>query len=209
MLDLNRFLNNDCTEYAKKQKAFNYATDAEKHQANGEYIQALTSWNNVLSQNVARNLRAHVYNKRSLIYRETQLYKQCLNNIALAEYCGCTEDLSERKAFCERAIDKHGKNVGIPMPKKFLKLSYTVNPKLPFMVDCLKLETNSQHKYNIITERDLFVGDVIAIEDPFFTVSFAVKGMKASGSGQRCYHCNKDNFLNLMQCSTCDKGMFI
>ena len=192
-----------------------HKAEALKFQATSDHFRALLNWNKVLAHDKDGDMLAYVYNQKSLIYLEASLYKHCLNTIKLVVESQRYWDaeLIERKTFCDRAIGKHGKGYGINPTKEFLKLSYDANPKMPFIVDCLKLKKNSnESRYNIITEKDLKIGDVVAIEKPFYTVSFGTDetsdAVEKDLVYQRCFHCLKDNFLDLIPCDGCEKVMF-
>ena len=205
-----RILNTFYKADAKKTFTSHHFEEAEKFQASNDYFNALINWNKVLANMTSKHDFSYVYNKRSIIYKECKLYKECLNNIMMAEGHNTSqqEDLSERKEFCELAIEQQSENKD---DEYFLKLSYPPNPKMPFAIDCLKLKNNLIFGNHIITDQDLNIGDVICIENPFFanlSNNNEVDSYEKDSCFQRCYHCFKYNNMNLIPCNKCNFAMF-
>lgn len=186
--------------------------EAMKFQSNAKYFEALLSWNKALANDMEGKFWNYIYQQRSRIYFRMQHYKQCLNNIRMSEEINViTRRLMERRKHCEAAMGKHGKSFGTSAPREFLNLTHSPNPRLPFMVDSLKVQVNSRRTgYNITTDKPLSVGDVIAIEEPFYNGSFVKdekdKDIEVDLAYQRCYHCHDDNFMDLIACKKCEDG---
>lgn len=147
---------------------------------------------------------------RSAVYFELKLFEKCLENIEFAKTNGYPQKnflvLDKRAAKCAELIKSGNGDQKDGNPFDFLKLTYEANPKLPFVVNCLKLKRSEKFGRHIITTRDLKVGDIVAIEDPYFKVlksdSHYDRCMQ-SNAYQRCAYCLKDNLLDLMPCETC------
>ena len=99
------------------------------------------------------------------------------------------------------------------LPKCF-KLSYDVNPKLPFIIDCLKLKCNSTYGNHIITEQDLKIGDIVCVQTPFFSI--ITKNYKnyelffeMNSCYRRCHNCLKATNIKMLECDVCHKGKLI
>ena len=55
-------------------------------------------------------------------------------------------------------------------PFEFIKLSYEPNPKLSFVANCLVLNQSDKFGRFFTTNRDLKVGDIVAIEKPHYRI---------------------------------------
>jgi hypothetical protein len=78
-------------------------------------------------------------------------------------------------------------------PMEVFKLSYPVNPKIPFIADCLKLKT-IKNEPRLFTTRNLKPGDIIFEEDMVFPRVFSSAGRI------HCCYCTKPNNYNLIPC---------
>ena len=167
-----------------------------------KYLEALVAYNESLC--CAERESEHValgFANRSAVYLVLKLYEECLENIKSACDYGYPEDkvckLKEREEKCENYMKKCSQRVNNDH-LSFFKLSHPANPKIPFIVDCLKLQENEKYGCYLITTKDLKTGDVIAIEEPFY--KFVDKDVYHS----RCANCLKSNKLNLIPCDDCD-----
>ena len=191
-------------------KMFKYTRRAFCYLSQKKIWKSLCNWNKLLTNRPEKAIEACIYQERSKIYFKNNLYKQCLRNIKLVEEReDLTLELEKNKYFCERQIDRYGIYEEYRKPKQFLKLSYTANPKIPYIVNCLNAAKSQKgNGYNITTTQDLKIGDIICIEDPFFTVSTKSDGRtqlaEKKSNFKRCYHCHESNFLDLIQCFNCD-----
>lgn len=111
----------------------------------------------------------HAFANRSAVYFEMKLYENCLRNIQLARDNFYPEKQSEtlnRREAKSRELMK-GKREKPSEFGNFFKLSYPSNEKLPFLADCLEVKVNQKYGRHVVTNRDLRVGDIISLEDPF------------------------------------------
>jgi tetratricopeptide (TPR) repeat protein len=134
------------------------------------------------------------------------MYTHALNNIDMAVQSGYPNDkmdtLMKRKEKCELLLDEDkDRFMREKIGSEFLKLSYKPNPRLPFIAECLKL-TTIKSSYNITTRRDLKVGDVVAIEEPFS------KTIDVSNYNEACANCLQDNYYDLVACMWCTRAMY-
>ena len=171
---------------------------------------ALISWNKVLTDDKTLLRHGYAYASRAMLFHGMRLYRQCLNNIALAYVHNLPEhQLRDCKESCEREL-RNMHHVYKPEQKVPFKLSFKANPRLPFMVDCLKLRLDSEMKHCVISDRNLKIGDVIAIESAFFSVPYnrdhRSELIETDLAHQRCYHCFNHNGMDLMPCHCCDLG---
>lgn len=129
---------------------------------------------------------------------------ECLVNIEMAKQ-NCYpktkyEAIKRRKEKCLELMQLGNSSVKPHEAWNFFKLSFSPNDKFPFIVDCLQMKTDKKYGRNIVTNRSLKVGDIIAIEEPFCAI------IQEKFVHQRCANCFASNFLNLFPCDSCIKG---
>lgn len=151
------------------------------------------------------------YANRSAVYFEMKFFERCLKNIEMAKMNNYPEKsfevLRKREEKCNEMVKNQSEKLSDPW--NFFKLSYPPNKKLPFIANCLEVDCNEQFGRFIVTNRQLNVGDVIAIERPFCSVLLAESPfveIPASNILQNCTNCLKANYLDLIPCETCCKG---
>lgn len=155
----------------------------------------------------------YAYANRSAVFFEMKLYDKCINNIELAKLNGYPRDnyhvLNKRLEKCienqANANDEHEKLL-VENPFEFVKLSYQQNASLPFVVDCLKLRQNDTFGRYIVASQDLKVGDILAIEEPYFKVlksDARYESCQETNKYQRCSVCLQDNSMDLIPCPEC------
>jgi hypothetical protein len=77
------------------------------------------------------------------------------------------------------------------------------NKKLPnYIADCLELRKSSEFGRYIVTNKNLEVGTIIAIEEPFSKI------LETNSCYERCANCFVKNQLNLLPCNSCSSAMF-
>lgn len=152
------------------------------------------------------------YANRSAAYFEMRLYEKSLKNIDLAKTnCYPKENfdvLEKREQRCDELMKQTKKPSS---PWEFFKLSYPPNDKVPFIADCLEVKCSEQFGRYITTNRHLKVGDIIAIEKPYFSILLPesnFRGISESNVFQRCSNCLKENDLDLVPCTSCCKGAY-
>ena len=150
------------------------------------------------------------YANRSAVYFECQLYERCLSNIKLAKDNKYPEKnfeiLNKRKEKC-----KQQKQIPENSPWDIFKLSYKPNKKIPYIAECLELQSSKTFGRYITTNRALKVGDIIAIEKPYCSVLLSESRrytVSALNKYQRCSHCLKDNLMDLIPCTGCIYSKF-
>jgi SET and MYND domain-containing protein 4 len=152
------------------------------------------------------------YANRSAIYFEMKLFERCLKNIDMARLNHYPEKnfeiLAKREVKCRETM-KDLKQEIAPNAWNFFKLSHPANKKIPFVVDCLKVQRSEKYGRYVITDRALKVGDILAIEEPFCKVLLDKSNfveVPESNIYQRCSYCLNDNAMDLFPCSACCKG---
>lgn len=187
---------------------------------NQDYVRALELYNQSICYAEWDSEEMGIgYANRSAIYLAWKKYELCLENIKLAQEHGypshLMEKLTKRSADCEKELAKKKKNGHggggdddddeddeddevILAPK----LSYAPHPKVPFIADCLEMRESVEQGRFIVTNRDLSVGKVIAIEDSF--CSWTLPSVRY----QRCAMCLEECDYNLIPCKQCTSTMF-
>lgn len=109
------------------------------------------------------------------------------------------ERLDKRESTCKMSLESTSNE----MPDlQQIKLSRPPNPKMPFVVGCLELHENKMHGRHIVTNRDLQVGDVVAIEKAFAAT------LPSRFRYERCENCCEEHSMNLIPCKHCTVVMF-
>lgn len=151
---------------------------------------------------------------RSAVYFEMKLHEKCLKNIELAKTNGYPEEnfpILEKRA--EKCIEQSKSGMSAQEdenPFEFFKLTHAPNEKLPFVAKCLELQKSDTFGRYITTNRDLSVGDIVAIEKPHFMVvksDARYESCQSTNQYQRCVFCLYDNLLDLLPCPGCSSGM--
>jgi hypothetical protein len=173
--------------------------------AHGNLVEALLHYNRGLDFAFRKNDMKEAslcYANRSAAYLEMRDFPKCLENIKLALALDCPSDLAEklekRRDKC-RELGKDFKKCGDYNLWKFFKLSYPANDKIPFIVNCLEMRETQKYGRGIFTTQQLFPGDIIAIEEPFYKTTYNDDIYCAA----RCYEClktNKQNFITHGYC---------
>lgn len=199
-----RFL--DTTELTPKNNenstSFRLLGNAQFQRKDIEAALALYNTSLCVAENGSAQL-ALAYANRSICFFQMKLYSNCLRDISLAKKANPPESLiaklEQRRIKCNArllAINKNnveGNNAGP-------ELSFPANEKIPGMADCFRVEKDVNYGVRIVATKDLEIGQNILIEEP------CVRHI-CDGPVRRCYYCYKE-YMNLMPCKTCTKGMF-
>lgn len=175
----------------------------------GKFFEALIKYNASLCYAESNENFAMIYGNRSIVFLELNLLSQCLNNIRLAlEYPNKkVQTLNDCKRKCLELKKVEQKLEDFD----FFKLSYEPNPKLPFIIDALKLKTDLKYGRHIVTDQALNVGDIISIEKPFVVT---INSNSDIGNGNEvnkfsfCSFCLKHNSFDLIPCADCPRAMY-
>lgn len=168
----------------------------------------------------------YAYANRSIVYLslERNQFDDCrkvtqlaIENIKLAINNGYPidkqEKLLQRLKACElKLIEESKKKLPMYEADHEFKLSYEANPKVPQLAKCLELKQSDAYGHHIVTNRKLFPGDVIAI-DEFFVHSINAEIFNDVSCGDNmyfvvCAYCLKNNELNLIPCAGCNHTMY-
>lgn len=151
------------------------------------------------------------YANRSAVYLAMGYYEKALENIELARNKYPKDMLDKLKYREEQCLEKLNneptkneflKNE-IYREKVFKKNTLPGNKKTScYIADCLEVKTSPEWGRYVVTNKDLEVGKIIWIEDPFAT------SLESTARYQRCANCMKTNMLNLLPCEFCCSTMF-
>ena len=187
-------------------KANEYRIEGNKYYADKRFFDALISYNKSLCY-AERDTESIglAYANRSAVYFECQLFERCLNNTKLAKNNKYPdknfEILNKREEKCNQQ-----KKIPENNPWDNFKLSYKPHKKIPYIAECLELNSHKKFGRYITTNRDLKVGDIVAIEKPYCSVLLSESRrytVSEISKYQRCSHCLKDNLMDLIPCSGC------
>lgn len=143
---------------------------------------------------------ALAYASRSKIYYEIGEHEKFLKNSQLSKIYknNANETLEDRRTVSMLKMAE-----STSQDQEFFKLSYEPNEKIPFLADCLQIREDEKYRRHIVTEKELKVGDIIALEPNF------VACQKLPEKFSRCYNCFKSNILDLIPCQHCAEGRCI
>lgn len=177
-----------------------WRSDGNVHFRDGEYLEALISYNKCLCYAEDGAMASLAYANRSAVYLEVKLYEKCLDNIEAARDSGYPKDklhkLIDRAEKCKKLMKSHSEDPDDD-PMSFFKLSHPPNDKIPYIVNCLEYRESDKFGRYIVTTAALRPGDIIAIEEPFYKV------INKQFCDRRCTNCLKSNNLSLIPCESC------
>lgn len=197
-------------------KAEESRTDGNKFYAERSFFEALVKYNESLCHAEKGSEAAGLaYANRSAVYFELKIFESSLRNIDLARNNGYPRKnlsvLDQRSEKCKKQIKMEHEAQKDKNPFDFIKLSFEANLKLPFVVNCLELRRSEKFGRFIVTNRDLVVGDIVAIEEPFFKIMKSEARYEScpdTNKYQRCAYCLKFNLLDLVPCDGCTSSKF-
>lgn len=181
------------------EKAREYLEEAVDLQSNSKYFKAIEACNKGLCFVKAKSsCAAQIFAKRSEIYFAVGRYQTCIDNIKLArQNHERLPELDELDCKCQEMISKHHEEEEEKCVWDFFKLSHQPNQKIPFISSYLKPIQLGEFGRCVITTRNLYPGEVVAIEEPFLRV------LNKDSRHQRCACCLKSNFMSLIPCEKC------
>ncbi|KMY93095.1 SET and MYND domain-containing protein 4 [Drosophila simulans] len=170
---------------------------------NRNYFKALELYNKSICYAEPNSEHLSIgYANRSAVLFEWKRYRQCLDNIELARQANyparLSHKLDKRERDCQQLLDQQPPDV---VPYEF-KLSFEPHAQVPFIADCLELRETSAEGRFVVTNRDLVVGDLVCVEEPF--CSTLLTPMRYI----RCATCKRENYLTLIPCDSCCSTMF-
>lgn len=196
-----------------KERSDELRVEGNKFYSQRKFFDALLKYNESLSFSpTGDESSGHAYGNRSAVYLEMKLYEKCLNNIEMAKKNFYPEKsfdiLNKRKEKCQEMM-KISKEK-LPSPWSIFKLSYPAHKNIPFIAECLEVESNEKYGRHVVANRQLKVGDIVAIEKPYCSVLMEESTFHESSESniyQRCSNCLEENAMDLIPCTTCCKGL--
>ncbi|KAG5671092.1 hypothetical protein PVAND_001306 [Polypedilum vanderplanki] len=178
-----------------------------QYYAKREFFEAILKYNKSLcyAENESENA-ALAYANRSAVYFEMKKFEKCMKNIELARAHNYPkknfEILKKREEKCFELM----KNLKITKSDNdevnFFKLSHEGHKNVSTFSKYLELKYDKKYGRHIVTNKDLAVGDIIAIDESFSTA------LQKEFVYQRCGNCLKSNQLDLIPCFGCNQAMF-
>lgn len=144
------------------------------------------------------------YADRSAVFFELFMFEDCVENIKLVKEIDkypahLRDELNSRETACKTIM-------GIEDPYNYQwiepKLSFPRHEKVPYIANCLELRQNKQFGNHVVTNRDLKVGDIVGIVEPYVTAQ------AERYQHERCENCCKERSQNLLPCPNCTVAMF-
>lgn len=187
-------------------ESLKFRTLANAFYNDGDYQSALLNYNKSICFASSGSLDASLgFANRSAVYLKIGEYERCLKNIQLARMHGYPakdlNKLNQREKTCKRKMRSGAAKPSVA--ETMLKLTYEANAKLPFASGCLKLSEDGKLHQHIITDRDLKVGDIIAIEPVF--VATTAEPWRVNYY-DRCFSCFKSEMMDLLPCKGFNYG---
>ncbi|KAH8320899.1 hypothetical protein KR067_011895 [Drosophila pandora] len=170
---------------------------------NRKYFQALELYNKSICYAEPNSEHLSIgYANRSAVLFEWKRYRECLANIELARKANyparLSHKLDKRERDCQQLLEQQPPDV---VPIEF-KMNFETHAQVPYIADCLELRESGDVGRFIVTNRDLVVGDLVAVEQPF--CSTLLPPMRYI----RCATCKRENYLTLIPCDSCCSVMF-
>ncbi|KAH8319838.1 hypothetical protein KR074_007364 [Drosophila pseudoananassae] len=170
---------------------------------NRKYFQALELYNKSICYAEPNSEHLSIgYANRSAVLFEWKRYRECLANIELARKANyparLSHKLDKRERDCQQLLEQQPPDV---VPFEF-KMNFETHAQVPYIADCLELRESADEGRFIVTNRDLVVGDLVAVEQPF--CSTLLTPMRYI----RCVTCKRENYLTLIPCDSCCSVMF-
>lgn len=169
-----------------------------------DYFDALSKYNEALRYAEINSKELGLcYSNRSAVFLKVKQFDACLENIQLARKNNfpdeSTQKLIKREIQC-RILMASFTGLMEKSWNDFFKMSYSSNPNIPFLADCIELKKHERGMF-LATKRALKAGDIIGITEPIFRIPFDT-------TSYRCNYCLADKFMNFIPCSGCIEVMF-
>lgn len=199
--------------FKSEERSNELRAEGNKFYSQRKFFDALLKYNESLCFAPVANMSAgHSYANKSAVYLEMKLYEKCLNNIAKAKENNYPETnfelLNKREEKCKEMMKSSKEKCSDPW--SLFKLSYPPHKNVPFIANCLEVKSSEKYGRFVVANRDLRVGDTVAIEKPFCSVLMEESNFHdqpESNIYQRCTNCLKENGLDLIPCEMCCKGL--
>lgn len=170
-----------------------------------DYLSALKLYNKAIcfAPNNSENL-CIAYANRSAVYCNLNMYEECLVNINLVNKIGnypfnLRHILEEREIKCRTILSEDAPN---DIEWNEPELNYPPHDKVPYIANCLEIRRNQEYGHHVVTNRDLKVGEIVAILKPFCTAQ------PGRYQYERCENCCSEHSQNLIPCPSCTAVMF-
>lgn len=186
-----------CDAYAE-----GFLLDAKRFFDEGKFEDSLAIYNQCLRfADRFSELLTCAYTGRAMIFKVLNRPQKCLENIKLAiDAADSQEKANELKYFRDKCKESFTEISSDDDVGDFFKVSATPHPNIPFIDDSLEVQENKTFVRFIAAKRDLRLGEIVAVEEPFYKV------LDVSQRHLRCAVCLKQNMLSLLPCDNCKFG---
>lgn len=184
---LGRMTAEKCNSSAEK-----FRNEGNVHFRGGNFLDALIALNKSVCFAESPQSLSAAFADRSAVYLQVKMFEKCLENIELSRSHGKIDKLKDREEKCRELMTN-----SFDDPYKFFQLTYPANDKIPFIVNCLELRESHKFGRYVVSNKNLRIGDVICIEEPFY------KFIDKEFCYRRCANCLSSNSFSLISCSTC------
>lgn len=186
------------------QIAESFLQKADEFLSGRKFAEAIENYNHSLrfAPNKSRAL-SEAFAGRAKVFFENQQFVKCLDSIAFAiDVSVCDEMCKPYKALRDRCLERFADDASASGDNKpnFIALAQPVHKRIPFIADCLEVRENDVYGRYIATTKDLNVGDVVVLEEPFYKI------LDPTQRHARCAICLQQNMLNLFPCVKCSDG---
>lgn len=167
-----------------------------------KYVEAMFAYNRSLCfAEVGSREISLVYANRATCFLELKMYDKCLIDIDLAIKANYPVDLmgklETRKGVCIKRM-KNGDQYEQSIPT----LDFEADQNFPGMANVLEIQCNEKFGRHIVAKRDLDVGQIVLIDEPFVTTRTSFKQ-----TFHQCEVCLKMG-TNFVPCENCVNALF-
>lgn len=182
--------------------------EGHEHFLNHHYVNAIDKYNESLCHAEITGDKFNLsmaFGHRAEAYFKMRLFHECLTSIQLALASSYPEELQRRmtvlQRLCREEIEREGEDGGSKL-EYTVKLAHPARDHLPTVFADLQLRKSGRSGRHLVTERDLCVGDVLAIEDAYLSE------LRPTDRYKRCANCLSEQRHALFPCSFCTNVMF-
>ncbi|KAF5296486.1 hypothetical protein FQR65_LT01475 [Abscondita terminalis] len=138
---------------------------------------------------------------RSAVLYQLKLYKQCMKDITQALSRNYPKHLLEKLATRREKVLQLQNEQRVVKYHRDIPVLSSSNEFIECASDFVEIRTTDEHGRHVVAKRNIKVGEVVAIEDPFAVILMKDKYLS------HCYNCLRPCF-NLIPCDNCVLIMF-
>lgn len=177
-----------------------FRVEGHNHYLRKEYSKSIDLYNQSMCLASDKKQVSLCLGHRAESFFKLNLFRESLSSIELALQYSYPEDIKDRMLIlrkkCQDALS--GQSLAV-VEKVTCELSHPPHPNRPWMINDLQM---GDQRSELITEVDLSLGDLIAIEEPY------LRDMNPVHRYRRCSSCFSFQRHLLFPCSFCPNVMF-